>query len=162
MGLKHAEGRVEIEVVSPSHRRFAEVVELASMVLEQDRYLLNEVPGVIESHVVAAFAGRCVGFIRFVIQVIGQDVGRPPVLHGGAPLLEGYVEAFGVDPEFRRRGVGTELQMFVANHCRGRGCYQMRSRSPMTSTENYQLKIDAGYVLHPSEENNSYYLIQRL
>lgn len=38
----------------------------------------------------------------------------------------------------------------------------MRSRSPVTSTENYSLKFDTGYVLHPSEENNSYYFLLRL
>jgi hypothetical protein len=31
----------------------------------------------------------------------------------------------------------------------------MRSRSPVTSGENYALKIAAGYVLHPSDENDS-------
>jgi len=38
----------------------------------------------------------------------------------------------------------------------------MRSRSPVTSTENYALKVDAGYTLHPSEENDSYYFLRRL
>jgi hypothetical protein len=38
----------------------------------------------------------------------------------------------------------------------------MRSRSPVTSAENYALKIAAGYVLHPSEENDSYYFLIRL
>ena len=31
----------------------------------------------------------------------------------------------------------------------------MRSRSPVTSIENYALKLAAGYVLHPSRENDS-------
>ena len=34
--------------------------------------------------------------------------------------------------------------------------------SPVTSTENYALKIAAGYVLHPSHENDSYYFLLRL
>ncbi len=44
----------------------------------------------------------------------------------------------------------------------GRRLYQMRSRSPVTSTENYALKIAAGYVLHPSRQNDSYYFLLRL
>jgi len=46
--------------------------------------------------------------------------------------------------------------------CRAAGCYQMRSRSPVTSVENYALKLVAGYVLHPSRENDSYCFIIRL
>jgi hypothetical protein len=38
----------------------------------------------------------------------------------------------------------------------------MRSRSPVISIENYALKIKAGYVLHPSRENDSYYFLLRL
>jgi hypothetical protein len=32
----------------------------------------------------------------------------------------------------------------------------------VTSVENYALKITAGYVLHPSNENDSYYFLRRL
>ena len=105
---------------------------------------------------------RCVGFLRYLIQVIGTEAGRPPVLRNGQPLSEGYVEAFGVDPQLRRRGIGTALQQHAARQCRIAGCYQMRSRSPVTSGENYALKIAAGYVLHPSHENDSYYFLLRL
>ncbi len=38
----------------------------------------------------------------------------------------------------------------------------MRSRSPVTSTENYALKLAAGYVLTPSEQNDSYYFLLKL
>ena len=94
--------------------------------------------------------------------MIGVDADRPPVVHGGFPLTEGYVEAFGVDAEFRRLGIGSALQARAIEHCRALGCHQMRSRSPVTSAANYALKIDAGYVLHPSEQNDSYYFLLRL
>jgi GNAT superfamily N-acetyltransferase len=113
--------------------------------------------------VLGAFQGaRCVGFLRYVIQVIGAEERRPAVSYNGRTLREGYVEAFGVDPRLRRRGIGTALQQEAARRCRTAGCYQMRSRSPVTSTENYALKLAAGYVLHPSPENDSYYFITRL
>ena len=111
----------------------------------------------------ALFDGsRCVGFLRYLIQVIGAEEGRPAVMHNGAPLREGFVEAFGVDPQLRRRGIGTALQQHAARQCRNAGCHQMRSRSPVTCVENYALKIAAGYVLHPSHENDSYYFLLRL
>ena len=68
-----------------------------------------------------AFDGsRCVGFLRYLIQVIGAEEGRPAVMHNGAPLREGFVEAFGVDPQLRRRGIGTALQQHAAWQCRER------------------------------------------
>ncbi len=54
------------------------------------------------------------------------------------------------------------LGAYYAQQCRIAGCYQMRSRSPVTSTENYALKMAAGYVLRPSAENDSYYFLLRL
>jgi hypothetical protein len=61
------------------------------------------------------------------------EEGRPGVIYHGAPLKEGFVEAFGVDPQLRRRGIGTGPQ-----------------------------QLAAGYVLHPSSENDSYYFLRRL
>ena len=111
----------------------------------------------------AAFQGaRCVGFLRYLIQVIGAEEGRPAVTYNGAVLKEGYVEAFGVDPQLRRHGVGTALQEHAMRQCRLAGCFQMRSRSPVASVENYALKLAAGYVLDPSRENDSYYFLVRL
>lgn len=154
---------VQVAEVQPGTARFDRVLGLAARVLAQDRYLTSGFPGVEESHVLGAFDGdRCIGFLRYLIQVIGADEGRPAVMHHGVPLREGYVEAFGVDPQLRRRGVGTALQEHAARQCRNAGCYQMRSRSPVTSAENYALKIAAGYVLHPSSENDSYYFLLRL
>jgi GNAT superfamily N-acetyltransferase len=139
------------------------VLILAARVLAQDRYLASRIPHALESHVLAAFDGTlCAGFLRYLIQVIGAEEGRPAVMHNDEPLLEGYVEAFGVDPQRRRRGIGTALQQHAARRCRAAGCYQMRSRSPVTSAENYALKIAAGYVLHPSRQNDSYYFLLRL
>ncbi len=138
-------------------------MELAARVLNQRRYLIADAPAALESHVLGAFQGpRCAGFVRYLVQVIGADVGRPAVVHDGAALTEGYFEAFGVDPAFRRQGIGTALQARAIEHCRSLRCHQMRSRSPVTSPENYALKIAAGYVLHPSESNDSYYFLLHL
>jgi GNAT superfamily N-acetyltransferase len=154
---------VLVTEVQPGTARFDAVLGLAARVLTQDRHLTSDFPAAQESHVLGAFdESRCVGFLRFLIQVIGAEEGRPPVMHDGSPLREGFVEAFGVDPQLRRRGIGTALQEHAARQCRNAGCHQMRSRSPVTSVENYALKVAAGYVLHPSRENDSYYFLRRL
>jgi GNAT superfamily N-acetyltransferase len=110
----------------------------------------------------AYYGTRYVGFLRFLIQVLGAEAGRPALIYDGESLKEGYVEAFGVDPQLRRRGIGTALQQHAAQLCRIAGCYQMRSRSPITSTENYALKITAGYVLHPATKTTPIYFLLRL
>ena len=154
---------LRVAEVRPGTAGFQPVLELAARVLAQDRALTAGIPAALESHVLGAFAGgRCAGFLRYLIQVIGAEEGRPPVLRQGRALTEGYVEAFGVDPRLRRRGTGTALQQHAIRRCRAGGCYQMRSRSPVTSTENYALKLAAGYVVQPSTENDSYYFLLRL
>lgn len=151
---------MQVSDVQPGTAQFEQVLALAARVLAQDRHLASSVPHVQESHVLGAFDGtRCTGFLRYLVQVIGAEAGRPAVMRNGEPLREGYVEAFGVDPRLRRRGIGTALQQHAARQCQAAGCYQMRSRSPVTSTANYALKIAAGYALHPSDENDSYYFL---
>jgi GNAT superfamily N-acetyltransferase len=155
--------RIQVAEVHPGTAQFDGVLGLAARVLAQDRHLTSHLSATQESHVLGAFDGfRCVGFLRYLIQVIGAEEGRPPVTYNGVPLREGFVEAFGVDQQLRRRGIGTALQRHAARKCRNAGCYQMRSRSPVTSVENYALKVAAGYVLHPSHENDSYYFLRRL
>lgn len=154
---------VRVREVVAQTPEFHAVLAVAARVLGQDRYLVSDLPAAMESHVLGAFANvRCVGFLRYVIQVIGAEAGRPPVIRDGQPLTEGYVEAFGVASDQRRRGIGTALQESAARSCRAAGCYQMRSRSPVTSVENYAMKLHAGYVLQPSDQNESYYFLLRL
>ncbi len=102
------------------------------------------------------------GFLRLLIQEIGSDEGRPPIVHHEIALLEGFVEAFGVLPDSRRRGVGQKLQERAAYIARAHGCYQLRSRSPVSSRENYRLKVKMGYGVHPSNENDSYFFVKVL
>lgn len=111
---------IQVAEVLPGTAGFEAVLELAARVLAQDRYLTAVFPAAEESHVLGAFRGaRYVGFLRYLIQVIGADEGWPAVTYNGAALREGYVEAFGVDPRLRRRGVGTALQEHAMRQCRG-------------------------------------------
>src|ERR1700727_74454 len=92
--------RPHIAEVLPETERFEGVLELATRVLGQDRHLTSAFPAAQESHVLGAFQeNRCVGFLRYLIQVIGEEEGRPAIAYKGVALREGYIEAFGVDPQ---------------------------------------------------------------
>jgi len=135
---------------------FAVVVQL-----DQSRYLAVKETHIDESILLGAFINnRCVGFLRLLIQRIGSDEGRPPIVYLDQPLREGYVMAFAVVPQYRRQGIGQRLQEQAWALCQQRGCYQIRSRSPITSYENYALKLKMAYAIHPSNENDSYYFIK--
>ncbi len=131
--------------------------------LNQAKYIPLHEHHIDESLLLGAFIDQhCVGFLRLVIQVIGSEHSRAPILVAGAPLREGYVEAFGVLPRYRRQGLGLRLQERAIELCQDRRCYQIRSRSPISSNENYALKVKMGYAIHPSHENDSYYFIKTL
>lgn len=70
--------------------------------------------------------------------------------------------AFAVLLDHRRHGIGQRLQERAIGLCQQRNCYQIRSRSPITSSENYALKLKMGYAIHPSDKNDSYYFIKTL
>jgi GNAT superfamily N-acetyltransferase len=151
-----------VEVV-PGSELFEAVLALSDQVLEQRRHITSSIETARADHVLAALdRDRCIGFLRFFVQVIGAEEGRPAVVVNGAALSEGFVEAFGVSPELRRRGVGSALQQRAQEMCRAAGCYQMRSRSPVSCTQNYAMKLAAGYVLQPSDQNDSYYFLLKL
>lgn len=111
-----------------------------------------------------AFTGNtCVGFLYVYVHTIGKEEQRPPIYNAQKiALIEGYAEAFGVLPSFRRQSIGQQLQEEAIAICKAHGCYQIRSRSPISSVENYALKLKMGYAIHPSSENDSYYFIKTL
>ena len=150
---------IEVEAQTAA---YAELLDLAGQ-LAQAQYIPVQETYIDESIMLGAFVDqRCVGFLRLLIQVIGRDRGRPPLTHAGQLLHEGYVEAFGVAPASRRQGIGQRLQERAMALCQQRHCYQLRSRSPITSHANYALKLKLGFAVHPSADNDSYYFIKTL
>lgn len=132
--------------------------------LNQAKYIAYEKPHHLESILLGAYDHQeCVGFLRIIIQIIGNEEGTTPIQdQKGEPLTEGYAEAFGVLPSFRRQGIGQKLQEEAITRCRDRECYQMRSKSPVTSQENYALKLKMGYSIHPDTKYDAYYFILTL
>lgn len=152
-----------ISEVEPNTARCAELLATAGR-LNQAKYVTREAPHADEVILLGAFhEQRCLGFLLCLVQVIGREEGRPALRDAaGTVLREGYVNAFGVLEEHRRRGLGRSLQERAVRLCIERECYQIRSRSPITSTENYSLKLSLGYAIQPSTENDSYYFIRTL
>jgi ribosomal protein S18 acetylase RimI-like enzyme len=104
----------------------------------------------LDNHMLVARQGnRVVGFLRFVIQVIGVEEDGDPVTLDGAELREAKVLAFGVAPDVRRQGVGRALQLTLIDEARARGLFQIRSHSSATSIANQRLKLALGYAIHP-------------
>lgn len=151
-----------IREVAPESSDYDSVLTLADS-LDQKRYLISD-RDVEQSILLGAFdqGNRAVGFLFALVHVIGREECRPPVLMEGKPMSECYVEAFGVSPENRRLGIGQALQERVIDIARSLGCYQIRSRSPSDATENYGLKLKMGYVVHPSNKNDSYFFLRKL
>jgi hypothetical protein len=94
-----------------------------------------------------------------------QDIQVSEVLPGTPPF--GVVLELAAQVLRQDRHLLSELDAATESHVLGafvgtRRLGFLRSRSPVTSAENYALKIAAGYVLHPSEENDSYYFLRRL
>lgn len=150
---------VEVQAVTRAYHALLHVADQR----DQARYIAAHAPHIDESPLLGAFvAEQCVGFLRLVIQVLGREYARTPIVVAGAALREGDVEAFGVLPEHHRRGIGQRLQAWAIKLCRERGCYQSRSRSPIASVENYALKLKLGYAIQPSHANDSYSFIKTL
>lgn len=83
-------GAIEVVEVRDDEQRFEAVLDLASSVLGQDRYLIREYEHALESRIVAAFVEpSCVGFLRLLIQVIGSEEGRTAIVYDGAPSQKG-------------------------------------------------------------------------
>lgn len=81
----------EIQDDTPSYQALI----VAAEQLGQAKYITRPFPHVSASLLLGAFIDmQCVGFLRLLIQVIGSDACRPPLIHAGGMLIEGYVEAF--------------------------------------------------------------------
>ena len=58
-----------------------QVLTLAARVLARDRHLASRMAHARESRVLAAFDGTpCADFLRYLIQVIGAETGRPATM----------------------------------------------------------------------------------
>lgn len=150
---------VDVEEESPLWERLWPVVEQ----LEQRPYIEAHAGHFRSSHVLAAIVeDRPLGFLRFVVQRLGEDERRPPVVYRGRTLYEAKIIAFGVLPEERNQGIGRTLQLEAMGRARELNCCQVRSRSSYVNRANYQLKTSLGFGIQPSLEDDSVYFVMAL
>jgi hypothetical protein len=75
---------VQVIEVEPGIGRFQAVPCLADAVLDQRRHIVSAVETASENRVLGAFDGdRCLGFLRFYVQVVGS-LSRFSRTHNGA------------------------------------------------------------------------------
>ena len=131
--------------------------------LGQTDWMQAQAAHFLSSQVFAAFAGgEPVGFLRFVVQRLGEDEERPPIHFKDHALTEAKIIAFGVVPDYRNQGIGRALQQAAMQRAKELGCYQIRSRSDYANAANFHLKIALGFGIQPSLENDSVYFVKIL
>ena len=132
-----------------THPRWDELERIAAAV-GQSEWFAVRFPWHRSSHVLVALQnGILCGFLRFTIQVIGEEDDCEPIFLDGELLIEGKVLAFAVIEEFRRRGIGRALQVHALEYAARLHCYQMRSHSGGEHAENHQLKLWMGFGVFP-------------
>jgi GNAT superfamily N-acetyltransferase len=155
----------QIEEWTAEHPRWSELLGCVAA-LGQESWFNYSSKWQRSNHVLAAcLDGQLGGFLRMVVQAIGADDEHEPVKQGDETLLEGKILAFGVRPEFRRRGSGRRLQEAALALADSLGCYQVRSHSGGESAENHQLKLSMGFGVQPilrGEDHGGVYFIMPL
>ncbi len=138
-----------IEEWEESHPHWEDVLALIAEQGQADWFTFSA-DWHLRSHLLVAHVDhRPVGFLRFVVQVIGlEDDHEPVTLHGQA-LIEAKILAFGVRGEYRRLGIGRALQQKAVQIAMERGCYQVRSFSGGNHSENHRLKLEMGFGIQP-------------
>ncbi|MEM7129444.1 MAG: GNAT family N-acetyltransferase [Chloroflexota bacterium] len=148
-----------ISRISPEDTIWSELMGTVKS-LNQTNWVTIQADHFQSSHMLVATVNeQTVGFLRFIIQRLGEDEERPPIAFKGKTLYEAKIIAFGVVPEVRNQGIGRMLQEAAQVHARELGCYQIRSRSSYGNDANYHLKIDMGFAIQPSLENDSVYFM---
>jgi hypothetical protein len=82
-------------------------------------------------------------------------------LCGARPFGEFVAQVMSIEPYASARRVYWSSTA-ARSACRTAGCHQIRSRSPIQCAANYALKVETGYSVHPSPDNDSYYFIKTL
>ena len=74
--------------------------------LNQERYVQVQAEHFRFSHLLVALQDeRPIGFLRFVVQRLGEDEERPPIVFRGRTLYEAKIIAFGIQPSLENDSV---------------------------------------------------------
>ena len=153
-----------ITEMHPDHPHWGRLLEAAAALGEMEtRRITLQAGHFLSSHILVALSGsEPLGYLRFIVQRLGEDENRPLVTYQGQVLQEAKVIGFAVAPEQRNRGIGRSLQQEAIRRARALGCYQLRSRSHYRHAANHHLKIALGFAIQPSLEDDSLYFVMKL
>jgi len=160
-----AERPLVIEEWSENHSRWADLMQTIAE-QKQTNWATFNADFHRSSHILVATQGEVIaGFLRYVLQEIGPDMGCPSLKLRGKSLIEAKILAFGVKETQRRQGIGRALQAEALRQARQQGCYQVRSHSSGYSQANHQLKLSMGFAVHPfvdGDDDRAVYFVRPL
>ena len=112
---------------------------------------------------VASTQVEVMGILRLIVIPIGVEDDLPAVKVDGRELLQGKIMNFFVMPQYRRKGLGSELQKAAISLARSLNCYQLASFSYSGNRGNHALKLDMGFTVRPetrgSERHGLYFIM---
>ncbi|MBN2547591.1 MAG: GNAT family N-acetyltransferase [Anaerolineales bacterium] len=159
--MKHIITHYPIFAIDETHSLWPAFLEVVASLgeVEVKRATVQE-EHFLSSHILVALDGdQPVGYLRFVVQRLGEDEDRPLVIFNGRVIEEAKVITFAVIPEYQNRGIGRKLQQAAMKRARTLGCYQFRSRNSYSCEANHHLKISMGFGIQPSLQNDSLYFV---
>ncbi|MGV3618928.1 MAG: GNAT family N-acetyltransferase [Fimbriimonas sp.] len=137
-----------IEEWVPSSARWSELVDAVEQASLEGLAFNPFFAPFSRHYLVALQADVVVGFLMFVAWEIGpHDRGVPPIVHNGLPITEAKMIAVGVDPAYRRQGIGRALRARMQERAKELGCYEVRSVSSTDYPDNHRLKLAMGFGL---------------
>lgn len=144
--------RFVIENWEPSHARWSELSTIMKME-EQDYYWRQADRWSQFEHrfLIAIQRDEIAGFLEFYLQPMGPDRDCPALELKGESLEEAKIIAFAVLEQYRRQGIGRELQIAAIRSARDLNCFQLRSFSSNQPGHraNHQLKLSMGFAAQP-------------
>lgn len=128
----------------PRYQEFVQAVEL--IVPDQLPFVTGQYFKANPNYTFVALDNKVIaGFIRYCKQPIGPEAKCTEVTLKNQVLLEAKINAFAVDPNYRNKGIGKNLQKIVLAHAKGNNCYQVASYSTFDKKENYSVKLTMGF-----------------
>ena len=137
-----------IEQIDEGHPRWAELTAFIEAHGLQRNGVYAEKPA--RCLLTATVDERIVGFLMFLVQPIGPEVGCPVLRdRDGTVLTEAKIRSFLVIEGCRGKGIGTALQREALARAAAMGAYQVRSRSDVSRKANHAIKLKLGYAASP-------------
>lgn len=135
-------GEPEIEIAPLTYGDIDEVVAIDRKLVGADRrdYWQTKLELAGRRSFITLLVARCEG------KVAGYIVGHSSRFEYGIPVNAGMIDAIGVDPDLRRKGVGKTLLEAVVHSMRRQGVHTIYTFIPERLTDVAEFVREAGFV----------------